>query len=259
MTKPGIEGGIRGVPNIPNTLAASGRWNIGDVYSSRRTAAWPIGIYPVFVGGASSTRTNSGIFSTQPARPANTQEGDVIFAFVAGANGAISPVQTGWTFVDQATLASSRMLFAVYYRVATNADPANWGWNTTTWSAAHHISYRRVDPVNPVAGIEFAGSTSFVADLPSVAATEDNLFLIGNVKNEASFGIDQSRVDDPSLIRRTGGGAGSSADARSVNHQHYETRPVFVSTGPSGVRTITQNANQRAIGRVSVLVRSQRA
>jgi hypothetical protein len=40
MSKPGVDGGVRGVPNVPTKTAASGRWTVGDVYFYQTIGVW---------------------------------------------------------------------------------------------------------------------------------------------------------------------------------------------------------------------------
>lgn len=41
MSKPDIDGGVRGVPNVPLRQAASGRWSVADMYGYRLADNWP--------------------------------------------------------------------------------------------------------------------------------------------------------------------------------------------------------------------------
>ena len=151
----------------------------------RGSATTPAGatvLVPVFRSAASAAAA-SGVLTLTITKPAGTIENDVMVAAIGvSANAPVINAPAGWTLVRRMTNAAANAnSLAVYYKVATAAEPANYAWTfSASGGAAGGIqTFFNVDIITPVDaefGQTTASGTSHVA--PSITTTVANTMLV---------------------------------------------------------------------------------
>src|SRR3990172_7416901 len=131
------------------TSAVSG--NI--VFRAATNSGTPTSVAPVFRASASASAA-TGVLTLTIARPANTVENDVMVAAIGVSASAptITP-PTGWTLVRKTdNAAANANSLAVYYKVATASEPANytWSFSASTGSVGGIQSFYNVDTSSPI-------------------------------------------------------------------------------------------------------------
>ncbi len=120
------------------------------------------------------------------SRPATTGSRDVLIASVyarlAGSSTITPP--SGWTLIRRDSSASgySSLTQALYYKVATSAEPSAYTWSVGSQASAAGaiMDFKGIDTTSPVdshSGAFTPRSTSFVA--PSVTTTAKNDTVVG--------------------------------------------------------------------------------
>jgi hypothetical protein len=136
---------------------------------------------------AASQDQNGSATSITINRPAGTQKGDVLVAVIAVVPSTTAiTAPAGWTLVDRQTNTNgSSNALAVYYKVASAAEPASYTWtfSANNGNAGGIMAFSGVDNQNPVdvaAGqLTTSASTSIAA--PSVTTTvADTMIVTGH-------------------------------------------------------------------------------
>jgi len=219
------------------TSAASG--NI--VFRAASNSGTPTSVSPAFRAAASASAA-SGILTLTIARPANTVENDVMIASVGVS--ASSPTITapfGWTLVRQTTNATANAnSLAVYRKVATAAEPANYTWtfSASTGAVGGIQTFFNVDTVNPI-DVENGQTTpsGTTHATPSVTTTMANTMLV------------TSHTFSSSRTWTAPGGMTESFDARSIPANNAAgqsiegNRQVQAAAGATGVKTANAGGN----------------
>ena len=84
---------------------------------------------PTFVSQSTAVTGNNNVQELTIPTPAGTALGDLLLATIATDNNETLNTPTGWTLVNQG---SNGATVAVFYRIATGAEPANY---TFTWGS----------------------------------------------------------------------------------------------------------------------------
>jgi|GEM_PF-1760518 len=199
----------------------------------------------------SARRANNGGGSTTLTilRPAGLVANDVMVAAIAVRGGSTTGITppAGWSLVPGGTNPidnGTTLRLAVYYKVATASEPANYTW---TFSASRKASggiqaYVNVDPGDPIdIALGQATPSSNFHSTPSVATTLDGTMLVASFA--AATGNTSWVPQTPGLIERyeaqsTGGGNGTRTTSEG-------TEQLQASAGATGVKT-------SRVGRVAV-------
>ncbi len=185
---------------------------------------------------AAASRARGGDVDITILRPAGVVADDVMVASIAvrgGSSTTITP-PAGWTTVNIIDNGTTIRL-AIYTRVATAAEPADytWAFSAQVASSGGIQAYSGVDTVSPVddaAGQATPNGTSHAT--PSITTTSSNSMLV------ASFtAAPEVRWTPPAGMTerfdiRAGGGAGSGTSG---------TDQVQAAAGATGAKTATSD------------------
>ncbi|MGH3073081.1 MAG: fibronectin type III domain-containing protein [Gaiellaceae bacterium] len=137
---------------------------------------------PGAVGAQTATSTSSTVTVN---RPAGVAAGDVLVGTVTSRVGAAVTISapSGWTFVrrDTCVLPATQLTQALYYRVASSAEPASarWTLSKSASSSAAIAVYRGVEGT-PVAHSGSAVPDTRYATAPSLTAAEAQTLVVGS-------------------------------------------------------------------------------
>ncbi|MEK7413807.1 MAG: hypothetical protein AAB263_10885, partial [Planctomycetota bacterium] len=162
--------------------AATNAVNGNIVFRAASNSGTPTSVSPVFRAAASGSAA-TGVLTLTIARPANTVENDVMVAAIGvSANTPTITPPSGWTLVRQTdnTAANANSL-AVYYKVATASEPANYSWSfsASTGSVGGIQTFYNVDIANPI-DVENGQTTASSAShaTPNIATTVANTMVV---------------------------------------------------------------------------------
>jgi len=122
--------------------------------------------------------------------PAGTVANDVMIAHIAWRTDATMTPPAGWTqvgatLIQPGAIAGVPNRLAVFYRVATAAEPASYSWNfpggTLNGATGSILSYSGVDTSNPIdasAGALTPAATPYDHTAPSITPTTTNTMLV---------------------------------------------------------------------------------
>ncbi len=149
---------------------------------SATTPAGATALVPVFRAAASASAA-SGVLTLTITKPAGTIENDVMVAAIGvSANAPVITPPAGWVLVrkmDNGAVNANSL--AVYYKVATATEPANyaWGLSASTGAAGGIQTFYNVDitfPIDAENGQTTASGTSHIA--PGITTTVANTMLV---------------------------------------------------------------------------------
>lgn len=149
---------------------------------SATTPAGATSLAPVYRAAAAASAAN-GVLTLTINRPAGTLENDVMVAAIGvSANAPVITPPAGWVLVRRMTnAAATANSLAVYYKVATAAEPASYAWTfSASGGAAGGIqTFYNVDILTPIdaeSGQTTPSSTSHTT--PSITTTVPNTMLV---------------------------------------------------------------------------------
>lgn len=149
---------------------------------SATTPAGATSLAPVYRAAASASAA-TGVLTLTINRPAGTLENDVMVAAIGvSANAPVITAPAGWTLVRRMTNAAANAnSLAVYIKVATAAEPANYAWTfSASGGAAGGIqTFYNVDIITPVDaenGQTTPSATSHAT--PGIVTTVPNTMLV---------------------------------------------------------------------------------
>ena len=149
---------------------------------SATTPAGATSLAPVYRAAASASAA-SGVLTLTINKPAGTIENDVMVAAIGvSANAPVINPPAGWTLVRRMTNAAANAnSLAVYHKVATATEPANYAWTfSASGGAAGGIqTFYNVDIITPI-DAEFGLPTAFGAShtAPGITTTVANTMLV---------------------------------------------------------------------------------
>ena len=149
---------------------------------SATTTAGATPLVPVF-RAATAASAGSGVLTLTITKPAGTIENDVMVAAIGvSANAPVITPPAGWVLVRKMDNgAANANSLAVYYKVATATEPANyaWGLSASTGAAGGIQTFYNVDitfPIDGENGQTTASATSHIA--PGITTTVANTMLV---------------------------------------------------------------------------------
>lgn len=195
----------------------------------------------------SNTR-GGNLSSLSITKPAGTTTNDVMLAQISiiGNSGVAINAPAGWTLINRRTNGTT-ISQAIYYKVATAAEPASYAWTFSKRRCAGGIiSYRGVDvsasPIDVSGGQTNASSIFVVA--PTVTTTVNNARLVGFFGTAASTTFSGVPAGMTQRCSVNSGGAGVAIMAADE---------TWAAAGPTGTRTATASAAAVNIGHLVAL------
>jgi len=209
--------------------------NDGAADSNTATVTVTVGTAPAGITFRSAASAQNPTATTLTiGRPAGVVAGDVMVAGIGirGAPAVATPA--GWTLI-RTDAAGTYTTQALYYRVATAAEPASYTWSfSQSVPAAGGISaYQGVSTANPVNASGGTGTNSTTVSIlaPSITTTVPGAEVVGFF----SIGGTNSITAPAGMTER----AEASSTAGS-NHATWETSDFTQPTaGATGTRTAT--------------------
>jgi len=204
-----------------------------------------------FRGPASAASAPSGTLSLTINRPSGTSVGDVMIASIAvRPNTASITEPVGWTLVRRTDNASANAnSLAVYYKVATGSEPANYSWtfSTSTGSAGGIQTFSGVDTTNPI-DVENGQNTAngLTHATPSVNTTVANTMLV------TSHGFTSSATWTPPAGMTEAFDVASQAVPNAGGIAIEGNWAIQVAAGATGTKTATAS-NDSDVGNAHVL------
>jgi len=209
---------------------------------------------------SNSADNGAGSTTLTIARPTGLAADDVMIAAIAVRGGSTTGITppAGWALVPGGTNPidnGTTLRLAVYYKVATAAEPASYTW---TFSALQKASggiqaYVNVDPANPIdVALGQATPSSNFHSTPSVTTTFDGTMLVASFA--AATGNTSWTPQTAGLIERyedqsTGGGASTRTTSEG-------TEQLQAAAGPTGVKT--SRVGRAAVGAAHIVALAPR-
>ncbi|HLF22332.1 MAG TPA: DUF6701 domain-containing protein [Burkholderiales bacterium] len=225
------------------TSAVSG--NI--VFRAASNSGTPTSVAPVFRAVASGTAA-TGVLTLTVARPANTVENDVMVAAIGVSASAptITP-PTGWTLVRKTdnTAANANSL-AVYYKVATASESANytWSFSASTGSVGGIQSFYNVDTSSPI-DVENGQTTPSALGhaAPAITTTTANAMLVGHYTYSSSGLWAPQNPPGPPVAMTESFDVRNPAAAGATGQSLEGTRTLQAAAGLSATYSSNASAN----------------
>ena len=208
-----------------------------------------------FVGGT----TDGGLIpdggSLDLSVPVGVVAGDVLIAQVAynAPPGSTITPGAGWTSVDVLANPGNDIIQGLYWRVATAAEPASYGFtlnsgsgNTASGGIGVYSGVNTANPIDAFAGQANGPSNTIAA--PSIATTQPGTTLIGFFAARAEGAISPPAA--MTLRWDIGSNAGVGAAAETQAAAAEERLPA---AGPTGPRTAAISATDGSIGHLIAL------
>ncbi|MGI9610820.1 MAG: CSLREA domain-containing protein, partial [Acidimicrobiia bacterium] len=215
----------------------------------------PLVIDPTFVAVDSSVGLIPDGGTLSLPVPAGVTSGDVLIAQVsynAPAGSTITPA-AGWTVIDIEENASHDIIQALYWRVATGAEPAQYGFDLTSGAAntatGAIVAYGDVDTTDPIDafGAQSNGtSTSLVA--PSITTTESDTTLVALFSNRSNAPLTPPAGMTERWDISTVTGVGDPNETAAEGAEE-----TLGAAGPTGTRTASTTASDGSIGHLVAL------
>lgn len=206
-----------------------------------------------YVGAAGATGGSLGGASVVLTSPAGVRAGDVmVVGYGKRKSAATITPPAGWTLLRHDYFDAKEYQQAVYWRIATSADPpgSSYEWvSSDAENVAAVLSvHRGVDPAAPVAahGAATNGAGSTIT-APSLTPSRPDTRLVG------FFGITGGRTitaDAPGMTSRGSVvTAGPGGGAEQVTME-LEDQPWPAAGTATGTRTVTASGNGRGVGQL---------
>lgn len=198
---------------------------------------------------------NNGATTLTITRPAGVVLNDVMVAAISvrgGSGTAITSVPAGWTLVPGGTNPidnGTTLKMAVYYKVATAAEPADytWGFSSSEKASGGIQAYANVDTAGPI-DVALGQTTPSGTDhsTPSITTTLDGAMLVASfaAANGATW-IPQTPGLDERYDEASGGGPQSTRTTSEGTDQLQATG------GATGVKT--SRTGNAAVGITHIL------
>lgn len=206
---------------------------------------------------ASSNTTGGGPNATSlsVAQPVGVVAGDVMLAQltvranICAGSGPTPPASGGWILIGCLN-SGTTLAQAVYYKVATAAEPANYTWSFSAGRATAGIAaFRGVNnatPVNVANSRANASSTNIVA--PAITTTVANTMLVGLFGHAHSDAIDPPIL--PAIMTEAYDVTSGAGPNGTTSEAAYITQ---AAPGNTGTRTAT-SAGGNAVVNIGHLV-----
>ena len=192
---------------------------------------------------SASTGANAVANDLVVPTPAGVQAGDVMIAVVDVKATPTVTTPVGWTPVSN-TFNGNAIRQLVYWRVATDAEPASYQWGYTQVRAASGAiaAYTGVDTVNPVGSFSAGTASTTAIPAPSVTIAREGAVIVG------AFGINADATIEPpgDMTER-----GEIVAAARIRTEISELTPG--SVGATGPRTATAATAAANIGQLIAL------
>jgi hypothetical protein len=209
---------------------------------------------PVALTTANDITTYANVASATAtlAKPANTTDGDVLFAVILNRTnaGSITTVPVGWTEIASNTTNST---YGVYYKPIASAaaeSATNYSWTVSASSRMAGVLFRVTgakiaSPVDAVGSIgPNVGTTQIV--LPAVTAVSPATLLVAvamDVQQNSPFNATWTADSLMTELKQVlGGGSGSASVSIQVAVQ------TLTSAGSTATRTPTVSPNVTNVG-----------
>lgn len=192
------------------------------------------------VRGSISTTVNSTATSTvSVAKPAGTSAGDVLVACLATNGGAVTStgVPAGWAPIASVTTTTNPHVFG-YYKVATESEPADYGWALTS-SVANSVGIARYVGASglDVPATKASGAAATSGTLPALTTVTPDAMLVGCMAvNSSSTSVGIASPGGMTAAWDLGGKRQELADGAQPD------------AGPSGNKTWTFSASREWAG-----------
>jgi MSHA biogenesis protein MshQ len=203
------------------------------------------------VSSSVGTLASNAVSSVQITKPTGLAVGDVMVAVVtqrAGSFPIVSSPPSGWTLLLNRDNGSS-IGMAVYYRVATNSEPANWTWNfgASDRAAGAISAYRGVDTSAPIAASGSQANASSVSmTAPSVSPAGANAMLLGIYASQ-NGGITATAPSGMAEAYDAATGAGPNGIALASAYA------IQAAAGASGTKVATASSAAISLGSLIAL------
>lgn len=232
--------------NLGQTPAALILWTEGRTDEAFSNAAG------VAFREATSVGAASGVLSLTVARPGTAVANDMLIAAISvSANAPTITAPAGWTLVRQTNNTNNTAnALAIYRRIATATDPANFTWTFTasTGSAGVMAAFSGVDLQNPI-DVENAqtNSSNTAQQAPSLTTTDANEMIV-SVHAIASAVTWTAPAGMTEAAEARSGALGAAGESVSVNYV------LQAAAGASGTKTATASGNaDRGVGQTLAL------
>jgi PKD repeat protein len=173
------------------------------------------------------------------AKPAATAAGDVLVACLASNGGAVATggVPAGWSEIASVTTVANPRVFG-YYKVATDAEPADYRWtlNSAVANGAGIARYSGAGGLD-AAATKASGASALSGTLPGLTTTTDNAMLVGCMGINGSSTA--TTISSPS-------GMTQAWDIGGKRHELADG--LQAHAGPSAEKTWTFNASREWAG-----------
>ena len=192
---------------------------------------------------SASTGANNVASTLVIPTPSGALPGDVMIAVVDVKATPTVPTPEGWTPVSN-TFHGSAFRQLVYWRVATDAEPASYQWEYSQVRAASGViaAYAGVDTAHPVGSVSAASGSAATATAPSVTTAKEGWMVVG------AFGVNADATIEPpaGMTER-----GEIVSATRIRTELSDVAPS--SAGATGAKTATLATPAANIGQLIAL------
>lgn len=217
---------------------------------------------PAFQSLATATAGNPDVSTLTIPVPAGTASGDLLLAIVSTDSETTLNTPVGWTLLDQGN-SSAAVTMAVYYRIATAAEPASYSFN---WGSSEEVAgailrYSGVSTSDPIGvwGVATGTNNSPTSPSASTANADTRVVRIYGADDDDLAGSPYptgttgrlniaGSTDGPSLgvadaVQAAIGATGSAAFSLSASEQW---RALTVVLAPPGVNPLPPGDSNNA-------------
>jgi len=143
-------------------------------------------------------KNGSNVTSITIEKPTGTVVDELLLAIISIDGNKTVTAPVGWTTLDNGQANGNAATLAVYYKISTASEPANY---TFTWAGGEHnlgaiMRYSNVDTNNPIDVINSitATGTSNGPTAPDIATVSDNTTIVYAYAADADYGNDDLQI-----------------------------------------------------------------